>query len=276
MQEMRLRNYSERSVKIYTCFLSRIARHYKQSPDELSRAQVKDYCYYLINDKKLSVTSVNQMISAWKILQEDVLGNKWESIQIKRPRRKKKLPVVLSQQEAYQLIHALSNLKHCTILQLTYATGMRRDEVLNLKPEHIDSSRGIVRIKGKGSKMREVPLSKELIKQLRCYYKQYRPILYLFEGSKKGEKYSESSFLRVVQRAARYSGITQKAVTVHALRHSFATHMLERGVNLKRLQLLLGHSSLTTTSGYLHLVHPYYGEVPNLLDPPQPPITPEK
>ncbi len=184
---MRLRNYSERSIAIYTGFISRIALHYKTSPDQLTRAQLKDFCYYLLNDEKLSPISVNQMLSAWKILQVDVLGNNWETIKIKRPRLKKKLPVVLSQQGAYQLIHALCNLKHSTILKLTYATGMRRDEVINLKPGQIDPSREVVRIKGKGNKMREVPLPEELIKQLRCYYKQYRPLIYLFEGGKRGE-----------------------------------------------------------------------------------------
>jgi len=264
---MRLRNYSERTIKTYTQFLRRLSVHYNVSPDEITRSQVKDFCYYMLQEQKLAPINVNQMISAWKILQVDILGNEWESIRIKRPRIKKALPVVLSQQEAYKLIMALVNLKHRTLLMLTYCTGLRRDEILSLKPSNIDSSRKVVRVKGKGNKVREIPIYEELLEQLRFYYKHYRPVEYLFEGKRKGAKYSSTSFLNVVKRAAQLSGIKQKSVTIHSLRHSFATHMLERGANLKRLQLMMGHSSLKTTSEYLHLVHPYYGEVPNLLQP---------
>ncbi len=264
---MRLRNYSERTINTYTKFLRRLSAYYKLSPDQLTRSEVKDFCYYMIQEQKLSPINVNQMISAWKILQVDIFGKEWESIRIKRPRTKKALPVVLSQQEAYELVNALDNLKHRTLLMLTYSSGLRREEVLSLKPGSIDSSRKIIRVKGKGNKIREVPIFDELIEQLRFYYKHYRPAEYLFEGRIRGKKYSETSFLKVVKRSAQKAGIKQKSVTIHSLRHSFATHMLERGVNLKRLQLMMGHSSLKTTSGYLHLVHPYYGEVPNLLHP---------
>lgn len=264
---MRLRNYSERTISLYTRLLERLSLHYNLSPDLITRAQVKDFCYYMINEQKLSPTNINQMISAWKILQVDILGNEWSSIKIKRPRTKRKLPVILSQEEAQLIIHTSDNLKHKTLIMLAYSTGMRREEVLNLKPENIDSSRKVVRINGKGNKIREVPIYDELLLQLREYYKKYRPKVYLFEGWKQGEKYSKSSFSNIVKRAALKIGIKNKTITIHSLRHSFATHMLERGVNLKRLQMLMGHSSLHTTSGYLHLAHPYYGEIPNLLKP---------
>ena len=263
---MRLRNYSERTITTYVTELSSLAKHYQKSPADLSRDQVKDFCYYLLQEKHLSNTTINQLISAWKILQVDVLGNKWEGIKITRPRTEKKLPTVLSQEEAYRAVTSSYNVKHRTLLMLAYATGMRCEEVLCLKPEHIDSSRKVVRVKGKGNKEREVPLPENLTEQLRDYYKQYRPATYLFEGKMRGNKYTGSSFRRVAEVAGNTAGITKK-ITPHVLRHSFATHMLERGINLKRLQMLMGHSSLSTTSGYLHLAHPYMGEVPNLLEP---------
>lgn len=263
---MRLRNYSERTISTYIMQLSSLSKHYQKSPAELSREQVKDFCYYLLQEKHLSNTTINQLISAWKILQVDVLGNKWDVIKIKRPRMEKKLPTILSQEEAYDAVTCLYNVKHHTLLKLAYATGMRCEEVLCLKPEHIDSSRKVVRVKGKGNKEREVPMPDDLTEQLRDYYKQYRPAIYLFEGNMRGTKYSASSFRRVAEAAGNTSGITKK-ITPHVLRHCFATHMLERGINLKRLQMLMGHSSLSTTSRYLHLANPYVGEVPNLLEP---------
>lgn len=269
IQEMHIRGYSERTIRIYVGELMALSKFHNQSPDQLSQDHVKDFCYYLLKQKKRSPTTINQVISAWKILQVDVLGNSWDGIKIKRPRVAKKLPTVLSQEEAINLVNNPQNAKHRTLLMLTYATGMRSDEALSLKPEHVDSSRLVIRIKGKGNKMREVPISIVLIEQLRFYYRHYQPAVYLFEGKKKGEKYSPSSFKKIVDNAAKAVGIS-KRVHPHMLRHSFATHMLERGVNLKRLQLLMGHSSIKTTSGYLHLAHPYHGEIPDLLSPLKP------
>lgn len=261
---MRLRGYSERTVETYVLMLSFLAKHYGKSPSRLSHQEVKDFCYYLLQEKKLSSSTINQMISAWKLFWVDVLGNKWDGIKIKRPRTEKKLPIVLSQVESQALIASSHNLKHRILMQLTYATGMRCGEVLNLKLSSIDSSRKIVRINGKGNKTREVPISQDLLEELRLYYKVYRPSIYVFEGNKKGKPYSSGSFRAVLNQAGLAAGL-KKNIYPHILRHSFATHMLERGINLKRLQLLMGHSSINTTSGYLHLTHPYEGEVPNLL-----------
>lgn len=261
---MRLRGYSERTIDTYVTELSVLSKHYGRSPSTLSHQDVKDFCYYLLQEKKLSNSTINQVISAWKILQVDVLSKDWEAIKIKRPRIEKRLPEVLSQAEAQALIISSHNLKHRILMQLTYATGMRCGEVLNLKLSSFDSSRMVVRIKGKGNKTREVPISLELLEELRLYYKVYRPNIYIFEGKKKGKPYSSTSFRAVLNRAGLAAGL-KKNIYPHILRHSFATHMLERGMNLKRLQLLMGHSSINTTSGYLHLTHPYEGEVPNLL-----------
>ena len=263
-EELHIRNYSERTVSSYLASLSQLSKFYKLSPDKISTEQLKSYAYHLISTKQVSVSTINQLISAWKILQVDVLGNPWEEFRLKRPRREKKIPVVLSRWEALALISAPKNIKHCAILSLAYATGLRRQEVLNLKLGDIDSARGIIRVvQGKGKKTREVPVSQALIDQLRKYYLKCRPKTWLFESHIAGTQYSETSIGNVVKSAAVKAGI-KKNVSPHILRHSFATHMLDKGINLKRLQMILGHSSLKTTSIYLHLSDPN-GFVPDLL-----------
>lgn len=266
--EMRVRNYSERTIDRYISAIARLAQHYKLSPDLISTEQLKDYAYFLIQEKQVSVSTINQLISAWKILQVDVLGNNWESFRLKRPRREKKIPVVLSQTEAATLINTPRNFKHRTLLSLAYVSGLRLSEVLNLKLADIDSGRKIIRvIRGKGNKSREVNIPDQLIARLREYYRYYRPRLFLFESLVPGKPYSATSFRNVINRAAVKAGI-KKNLSPHVLRHSFATHMLERGLNLKRLQLMLGHNSLKTTSIYLHLANPDLSNLPNLMDNP--------
>lgn len=265
LQEMRIRNYSERTIRSYISSIAHLAKHYNLSPEKITCQQVKSYAYHLIQNKQVSVSSINQLISAWKIFQVDVLGNEWEEFRLKRPRREKKIPQVLSQEEALKLIEAPKNMKHRTILKLAYATGLRRAELLNLTLKHIDSTRNIIRvIKGKGNKSREVPARGSLIQQLREYYKYYHPKTYLFEGYKPGQPYSTTSIEKIVKSAATKAGI-KKDVSPHILRHSFATHMLEKGVNLKRLQIMLGHSSMKTTSVYLHLANISSTDLPDLL-----------
>lgn len=266
LEELRIRNYSERTVGNYVSAISQLSRFYKILPDKISRDQVKSYAYHLIHLKQVSTSSINQLISAWKIFQVDVLGNQWEDFQLKRPRRKKTIPQVLSQEEALRLIDTPKNMKHRMLLTLAYATGLRRSELLYLPLNHIDSSRGVVRVNGKGNKFREVPTSNTLIIKLRQYYKNYRPQTYLFEGAVPGKPYSAESFSKIVKNAARKAGI-KKNISPHILRHSFATHMLERGINLKQLQIILGHSAMKTTSIYLHLANPNPKDLPDLLSP---------
>lgn len=267
LQEMRVRNYSERTVASYIATIALLSKYYKLSPEKISREQVVSYAYHLIRKKHVSVSTINVLISAWRILQVDVLGNKWEDFKLKRPKKEKTIPQVLSSKEALQLIYTPQNLKHKVILKLAYATGLRRAELLALKPGHIDSARGMLRvIKGKGNKSREVPIPMSLIEELRQYYKTYRPKKYLFEGWKAGTPYSATSVGRIVKKTAAKAGI-KKNISPHILRHSFATHMLERGINLKHLQILLGHNSMKTTSVYLHLVNPTSTDIPDLLLP---------
>ena len=186
-----------------------------------------------------------------------------KNVKVKRPRREKKLPVVLSMSEAKALINAPLNHKHRILLTFAYATGIRRNELLNITLKDIDRNRGVIKIAGKGNKQREVPLSSNLLNLLEEYYRRYRPSVFLFEGYASGEAYSAGSVAKIVKRATLKANI-KKNISPHVLRHSYTTHMLEKGVNLKRLQLLLGHSSMKTTSIYLHLADLDKAQLPDL------------
>ena len=267
LQEMRIRNYSERSVRTYTVLLCHMLSYYSQrNPQSLSVEDLKDYIYYRIKKDKITVSTINQTISAWRIYCVHILGKNWEGCRIQRPRGEKKLPGVLSQPEAYALVNAPTNLKHRTILQVLYATGMRRSELLALTPSDIDSSRMVINIRQvKGKKDRQAILNTKLLNLLREYYKRYHPAHYLFEGPTPGKSYSASSVSKIVKQAAKQVGVT-KTVSIHTLRHCFATHMLEKGVNVKVIQQLLGHNSLKTTTVYLSLANFDNSTLPNLLD----------
>lgn len=261
--EMRIRNYSERSIRSYLTAIEQISRFYNLPPGKISTDDFKKYLYHLINQEHSSISRINQNISAWKILNEDIFHRKWEGIKIKRPRREKKLPEILSREEAIRLIECTPNLKHRALMSLAYSMGLRRIEVLQMLPGDIDRERNLLRINGKGNKQREVPIPSSLMSLLEVYFKAYRPVKYLFEGYSPGQRYSESSFERVVKNAGKKAGI-RRNLYPHILRHSFATHMLESGVNLKRLQILMGHSSIKTTSEYLHLANIDRSELPDL------------
>lgn len=260
---MRIRNYSERTIESYICSVGQVAGYFNLPSSQITISQFKAHLYHLVNNKNCSVSKINQDISAWKILQQDIFGREWEDIKIKRPRREKKLPVVLSMSEARDLINAPINQKHRILLTLMYATGIRRNELLSITLKNIDRNRGVIKIEGKGNKQREVPLSPNLLNLLEKYYRRYRPSVFLFEGHVSGRAYSEGSVTNIVKYANLKASI-KKNVSPHTLRHSFATHMLEKGVNLKRLQLLMGHSAMKTTSIYLHLADTSKVQLPDL------------
>lgn len=253
VQEMQIRNYSSCTVKHYVESISILSKHFNLSPDQITVDQFKEFLHYHISVKKHSTSRINQFIGAYRILVQDVLGKNWEDFKIKRPRRDKKLPVVLSKDEVRELLDSITNIKHKCILSLTYSSGLRRAEVLALRPKDIDSQRMQIRVEcGKGNKTRYTVLSKELLPLLRMYYQLYKPQTYLFEGQKKGTKYSETSMEEILKKGLTKTTI-RKNVCLHTLRHSFATHLLEQGTNLKIIQMLLGHNSLKTTSIYLHV-----------------------
>ena len=254
IREMQIRNYSEKTIRSYIASISKLTTFFNQPVEEITISQFKDFLHHRIIVDKISVSFVNQSISAFKIIQQDILKRDWESIKIKRPRRERRLPVVLSVGEVAALINATKNLKHRTMIMLAYSTGMRRNEIRLLKPEHIDSQRMQVRVvHGKGKKDRFTILSPKALELLRFYYQLHKPTTFLFEPTRrKNITLSGTTLNNIVKQAAKRAGI-KKDMSFHTLRHSFATHMLENGINIRIIQQFLGHTSIKTTSIYLHI-----------------------
>lgn len=201
----------------------------------------------------LSFSYQNQVVNAIKLLFREVVHCSLDVDKIERPRREHKLPNVLSKEEVKQILNSHSNIKHRAMLCLIYACGLRRGELLNLKPTDIDSKRGLLIIKqAKGRRDRVTPISNKVIEMLREYYKMYKPKTWLFEGQNPGEQYSEKSLQNVLKQALEKAKI-KKPVTLHWLRHSYATHLLEAGTDLRYIQELLGHKSSKTTEIYTHV-----------------------
>lgn len=252
IQQMQLKGYSERTIATYIQSIISISSHFKIAPDLLTVEQIRAFIHFNLQEKKLSKAWMNQTISALKILFCQVLKRNWNPIDIPRPRREKKLPVVFSKEEVSQLINATSNTKHKALLMLTYSSGLRLGEVCGLKVTDIDSKRMLVRVvQAKGNKDRYTILSPVTLDLLRVYWKKYNPTVWLFEN-KFSQPVPDRTAQHMFKNALRKSGIKKK-IGIHSLRHSFATHLLEQGVSLPIIQQLLGHSSLRTTSVYLHV-----------------------
>jgi|APSaa5957512576_1039674.scaffolds.fasta_scaffold07888_3 site-specific recombinase XerD len=263
-REMQIRNYSPRTIRNYLSSVSRISQHYKITPDRLTRDQIKNYIQARINAGSFSASSVNQLISALKILFVDVLQLKWDDISIKRARREKRIPVVFSKEEIERLINVTTNLKHKAILCVTYSAGLRKFELLNLRISDIDSDRMQIHIRsGKGKKARYSLLGNRTVEILRQYYHRYKPHDYLFPGQIHSKPLSERTVEVVFKQAMKRANITKPGY-FHCLRHSFATHLLEQGTNLKIIQQLMGHKTLKTTSIYLHVTN---SEIKKVMSP---------
>jgi integrase/recombinase XerD len=252
IQQLQLKGYSPRTIKNYVDCIVLLAKYYNTSPDLLTIEQIRDYFLYSLNVRKLSKSWMNQTISALKILFVEVLKRDWNRLDIPRPKHEKKLPLVLSKQEVQKILDAHSNIKHKALLMITYSAGLRVSETRHLKISDIDSSRMLIRVEqGKGNKDRYTVLAPKALELLRVYWKLYKPKKWLFEN-RYGEPVPESTAQKILKNALEKSDIKKKA-SIHTLRHSFATHLLEQGVSLPIIQQLLGHKSLKTTSGYLHV-----------------------
>lgn len=266
IQEMVIRNYSPRTIATYVSLVNLFILHCKKEPQAITIADLKDYIYRRLEKDQISVSTINQIISSWKIVHVYIFGLDWEVCRILRPRRVQKLPVVLSQEEAMLLIDSPSSIKHRCVLNVLYSTGIRCNEFINLKPTDIDSKRMVINIRqGKGKKDRQVRLHEKVLELLRTYFQRYRPQEYLFEGIKAGKPYSATSIRNIIKGSAKKIGIT-KTISTHTFRHCYATHMLEKGANLKIIQQQLGHSSIKTTSIYLSLANIDISSLPNPLD----------
>ena len=252
IQQMELKGYSQKTISAYLDSLIALSKHYNTSPDLLSIKQIRDYIHYKLTEKKLSKSWMNQTVSALKILFCEVLKREWNPLDIPRPRREIKLPVVLSRDEVKAIINVTRNLKHRALLMLTYSAGLRLSEVKNLRIGDIDSQRMQVRIvQAKGFKDRWTVLSPVALNMLREYWKRFRPRVWLFE-TRPGRIMADKTVQHVFKNALRKSGI-KKETGIHSLRHSFATHLMEQGVALPVIKQMLGHKSLRTTSVYLHV-----------------------
>ncbi len=265
LQKLELKKYSNNTVKSYvSCFEAFINTYKNYNLLELNENVIREYLQKLVHQGK-SNSYINQSVNSIKFYYEIVLGMPNRFYAIERPRKQQKLPEVLSKEEILLMIDRTNNLKHKCIISLLYSAGLRRSELLNLKLENIDSKRMLIKINlAKGNKDRYTLLSKILLNDLRIYYKQWKPKEYVFEGPKGGQ-YSGSSVKEIVTRAARKSGIPKK-VTPHTLRHSFATHLLENGTDLRYIQVLLGHSSTKTTEIYTQVATNSFKSIKNPLD----------
>ncbi len=265
-EKLMLKRYSYSTVKSYKSHLAVFFRAYpKLEPEEINDEHIKKHLLNLIRKKRISESTQNQIINALKFYLEQILKREKTYIEIPRPKKPKKLPNVLSEEEVKRLLMAVGNLKHKCILMLIYSAGLRIGELVNIQIQDIDKERKTLFVKGgKGKKDRYTLLSERVLVYLRDYYKQYKPSLWLFEGQDGGQ-YSRSSIQKVFKRAVIASRINSRP-TVHTLRHSFATHLVEKGVSLNVVQQLLGHESIKTTEVYLHISDRYLKNIKSPLD----------
>lgn len=253
IEDLTIRNYSPRTIKVYIDRVATFAQHFGQSPDRLGPAHIRAFQVFLVQRKKASWTQFNQTVCALRFFYRVCLGKTWMIEHIPFPKQPKRLPVVLSREEVTALFEATSNLKHRTIMMTLYASGARVAEALALQVRDIDSGRMLIRIRqGKGGKDRYVPLPETLLEHLRRYWKQVRPCTWLFPGADLHAPLTVGAAQKVCTKAARKAGLSKK-VSPHTLRHTFATHHLESGTDLRTIQVMLGHRSLRTTTIYLHV-----------------------
>ena len=257
------KRYSENTQRIYCNYFKDFSNHFiNENLEELNAEQINKYILNLIQLKNISISQQNQRINAIKFFYEKVLGKNKQYYDLHRPNKEQKLPKVLSKNEVKRILNSCGNIKHHCILMLIYSAGLRRSELIDLKVSDIDSERMLINIIGaKGKKDRVSLLSENVLQLLRRYYKAYKPKKYLFEGAK-GDKYSSTSVAKILKNAAQKAGI-QKNITPHILRHSFATHLLEQGTDLRYIQELLGHNSSKTTEIYTHVSKKVIGNINN-------------
>ena len=254
IEDMKLRNFSPHTIQVYVERVATFAKHFGKSPEHLGPADVRAYLLFLVQKKHVSWSYYGQAISALRFLYRVTLGKDWVVEGVVSPKKQKKLPVVLSPDEVTQFFEAITSLKHRAILMTAYAAGLRVSEVVALRVDDIDSRRMVIRVRqGKGRKDRYVMLSPRLLAVLREYWKATRPAEYALPGQRPGQSDHRTPRSTGPAPGASEAAGLGKHVTVHTLRHSFATHLLEAGTDLRTIQVLLGHRSLSTTAVYTHV-----------------------
>jgi integrase/recombinase XerD len=258
LEELQRRNYSSETIRGYIFAVREFAEHYGKSPERMGAEELRRYQVHLLQRRKLAPSTVEIRISALRFLYKKVMKRRDLAFDdLPFPKTPKKLPVVLSHEEVTQLIEAAPNLLYRTILMILYGTGLRRAEVVRLKVSDIDSQRMVIRVRqGKGERDRDVPVSPKLLEALREYWRWNKPTEYLFPSSPghRGldQPASDKTVWNACQAAAKRAGL-RKHIGAHTLRHTYATHLLEAGTDLRTIQLLLGHTHLEDTAVYLHL-----------------------
>ena len=266
IETLKLRNYSDATIKTYRLHFLRFLNFFQNIKlEDITKEQIRKYLLFLVQEKKYSVSAQNQAINSIKFYYEKVLGKPVEKYYVPRPRREKKLPEVLSEEEVTKILKQITNLKHKCIIYLIYSAGLRLTEVVHLKLSDIQSDRKQIFIRSaKGNKDRYVILSDTVLKLLRPYYKKYKPTYWLFE-SRPEIQYSNRAIQKFFKSAVIKSNINKPA-TIHTLRHSFATHLLEHGTDLRYIQELLGHKSSKTTEIYTHVTRTAKSKIKSPLD----------
>jgi integrase/recombinase XerD len=262
IEEMQLRSYAPGTISGYVHAVAQLAGHYHRSPDELEEAEVRRYLLYLKLDKKVARGTFSTVLGGLRFFYHKALGREWKSLSVAKPRSDKKLPVVLSRDEVWGVIDAVRIDVYRVCLTTIYACGLRLMEGVSLQIPNVDSARGVLHVCGKRRKDREVPLPAATLQLLRDHWRTHRSPIWLFPATPRpglqdcvahdGGPVTGSSVRSAFCRAVQKSGLHKRA-HVHTLRHSYATHLLEDGVNLRLLQEYLGHSSLHTTLVYTHL-----------------------
>jgi integrase/recombinase XerD len=280
IDDLRLRNYSPRTIETYVGRIACFARHFGRSPELLGANEIREFQLHMLQ-RRVSWSSFNQAVCALRFLYFTTLGRGEQLPVIPYGKRPKTLPSVLSPAEVQRLFDAARSGRERVLLQVTYACGLRLSEVLHLQVGNIDSARMVIHVRqGKGQKDRLVPLSARLLEELRAYWRLERPRTWLFPGQKPGQPMSDGNVQRHFRRLANGLGLNKRC-TMHTLRHSYATHLVEAGVDIFTLKDLMGHRSLHTTALYLHLSTQRLQQTPSLLDllvvprPQTPPANPE-
>jgi site-specific recombinase XerD len=270
LEELQRRNYSDQTIRHYLRAVALFAKHFGKRPDQLGPDELRTYQAYLLRERKLAVGSVIARVAALRFFYVRTLKRHEFREDLPYPKDHRRLPTVLSLEEVARLINAAGNLLQRALLMTLYGTGMRRTEVSLLKVSDIDSQRMMIHVEcGKGGAGRDLPLSPALLETLREYWRWKKPRTYLFASSErkrgKEQPISDKTVWYACKEAARHAGLT-KRISPHSLRHSFATHLLEGGTDLRTIQILLGHGDLETTAKYLHLSQRHLRAVANPLE----------
>lgn len=253
LEDLQIRHYSPTTIRLYLYAVRKFAKYFGKPPDQLGAEHIRRYQLFLTKEKKVSPSTYIQVVCALRFLYTHTLQRKVPIERIPFPRRERKLPMILSREEVRALLEAPRNLRHRTLLAILYGSGLRVSEVARLKVADIDSARNVLWVRsGKGRKDRQALLPPKLRELLRCYWRSRRPTDWLFPGVRLGQSISVKAIFTACRNAARAAGIA-KPVHPHSLRHAFATHLLEAGVDLRTIQILLGHANLETTARYLQV-----------------------